>query len=387
MEGNSRVIVKKCPEYNYESIVAAVRAALVELRIAAELPRKGTVFIKINNLLTVPPERVVTTHPLVLKAVIAEVQKVTKDIVVGDDVNEMLDNNEAFSLSGFKAVCAEMNVRLVNLKNAERTHAKVRDGVRVRSIITSRIVTDAAYVINLPKMKTHQLTLFTGAIKNMYGIMPFGQKVSLHKNNASIQDFKEICVDVFSVRRPDLTVMDAVIGMEGEGPSSGKPRKIGYVFVSKDGVSIDALCEYMIGLEEKYGLVSRLAEKRGLGIAALDRIDTGDIEKSSLRLKGFVLPKSTMSQRTMPHWLLGFIFGLVAPKPVIDHATCKRCEACIKICPKNTIEMIDEKVVIHYKDCIRCFCCQELCSFKAISAEQSIVGKFLLWMNSMASRK
>ncbi|MBN1493163.1 MAG: DUF362 domain-containing protein [Candidatus Omnitrophica bacterium] len=374
----SKVIIKKCEEYNYETIRQLLEVSFKELAIENEIPRGGKVFIKVNNLLTVPPERAVTTHPLVLKAVIAYVKQFTDGIIVGDDVNEMIDGDEPFVSSGFKAVCDEMGVRLLNLKYDERVHVTIKGGVRFKKAISMRTVVSADYFINLPKMKTHQLTLFTGAIKNLYGIMPFGQKVSIHKNNAGFNDFKQAVVDVYSMKRPDLNVMDAVIGMEGEGPSGGPARTIGYLMISRDGVSMDAVCENMIGLRAEHGLVSHMAAERGLGIADLAEIDLGGVALEELKLKDFKLPKSAFSQRNTPNWILNIIFSLLVPRPVIDHGVCKRCGACIQHCPKDTIKMEKGKVIIHYDNCIRCFCCQELCSFKAIRAEQNVIGKVLL---------
>lgn len=371
------VVFEKCDEYRYENVFAAVRHVCDRLRMRESLKADARVFVKVNNLMNLDPVRAVTTHPLVLKAVLANVLSITKHIVVGDDVNDAVIPDKPFVKSGIKAVCDEMGVTLVNLRDDEHVQVTVAEGKRLSAIITTKCVVAADYFINIPKLKSHQLTLFTGAIKNMYGIMPFGQKVTIHKSNPKPEDFREAVVDIYSARVPDLTIMDAIVGMDGEGPSGGTPKGIGYIIAGYDGVAIDRVCEYMIGLESKDGLVSESACARGMGEAHLEKIDILPLTLEEIRISDFVLPRSARVRRSAPPFLLDIIFNLIVPRPVIKHVSCKRCRACIQHCPQQIMELKGGKVHINYKKCIRCFCCQELCRFDAIKAEQHLIGKII----------
>ena len=138
---SSKVVIKKCSDYDYDKIKQVLEASFSELHIQDEIPRDGKVFVKVNNLMTVEHERAVTTHPIVLKAVLAYVKQFTNNIIVGDDVNEVLDNNEPFVLSGIKSICDEMGVTLYNLKDDERVQVRIQDAARVQEVISMKSVT------------------------------------------------------------------------------------------------------------------------------------------------------------------------------------------------------------------------------------------------------
>ncbi|GAH75711.1 unnamed protein product, partial [marine sediment metagenome] len=234
--------------------------------------------------------------------------------------------------------------------------------VRVESkfideLFISKIVKEADYIINVPKFKTHNLTTITGAIKNMFGIIPGGKKAQLHTLNRSINEFAELLVDIYQIRVPDLNIMDAIIGMEGAGPTNGKIRIINKIISSENGISLDSVMAAMMGLKPDTIELLQVAKKRNLGKIDISNITiNGELEVIS----GFKTPNNGFLQRirkkVVPH-----IFSFAAVIPIVDHNKCKICKKCIEVCPVSAMNLTNKFPEADRKKCISCFCCDEHC--------------------------
>ncbi|MFN3346268.1 MAG: DUF362 domain-containing protein, partial [Candidatus Bipolaricaulaceae bacterium] len=219
------------------AIVRAKNYELAELRWALEkafsslggleesVPRGAQVFVKVNLLPPPsPPERGIITHPVFTEAVLSLLKEITPHIVVGDDVHEA----KSFEVGGYRQMCQRLGVELLNLR--ERGFAEVSlDGGLLKRVYIAQAVREADVVVNLPKLKTHALTTFTGAIKNVYGVIPTGLRTALHGEHPHPAEFAQVLVDIFSLVRPRLTVMDGIVAMEGAGPANGTPRPLGLI--------------------------------------------------------------------------------------------------------------------------------------------------------------
>ena len=155
------------------------------------------------------------------------------------------------------------------------------------SVSISRAVLESDVVISLPKFKTHGLTVLSGAIKNSYGILPGAQKARLHRAAGSQERFHELLVDVFRLRVPDLFIVDAVVGMEGNGPASPDLREVGLVLAADNGVALDAVIATLMGCEPARLRFLRRAQELGLGEYDLGRIE---IEGDLKPIPNFKLP-------------------------------------------------------------------------------------------------
>jgi uncharacterized protein (DUF362 family)/NAD-dependent dihydropyrimidine dehydrogenase PreA subunit len=254
----------------------------------------------------------------------------------------------------------------------------------------SKLVLEADVIINLPKLKTHGLTLYTGAIKNMFGTVPGFHKSTYHTSFPKAADFAAAVVDIFAATKPTLNIMDAVIGMEGNGPTSGMPRKMGLLIASPDAVALDAVGAYLIGYEPERILTTAIAAKRNLGESNLGKIEIIGPPLSQYRQSDWKKSFSSLGLiGNLPEWAIKLLSPLIAQVsiyPVIDQAKCTKCLVCVNNCPAKTIithplspslnkrggiKRGEFKITINKKNCISCFCCHELCEYQAIKLDRS----------------
>lgn len=325
----------------------------------AEKVKDKKVLVKPNLLVGFPPERGVTTDPRVISAIVQELKKCKpKDIVVGDNSGSI--HFDPFKIAKITGILDASDECYSNIAR-EVVEVKVESEF-IEELFISRIVKEADYVINVPKFKTHSLTTITGAIKNMFGIIPGGKKAKLHSFTRSIKEFAELLVDIYQIRIPDLNIMDAIIGMEGVGPTNGKTRIINKIISSDNGVSLDSVMAAMMGLKPFTIELLQVAKERNLGETDISNIIIdGELEVIS----GFKTPNNGFLQRirkiAVPH-----IFNFAAVKPIVNHKKCKICKRCIEVCPVSAMNLTDKFPEADRKKCISCFCCDEHCPYGAI---------------------
>lgn len=343
----------------YESLGEAVDRAfeLFPLKLQGKM-----VLIKPNVLRASEANEGIVTHPAVLRAVVEKVETMDPaSIVVGDNpgLSDYGANEESFRKTGL-------------MKAAKGYYHNIgNDSVEVdfksdftSTVSLSRIVLEADIIISLPKFKTHSLTVVTGAIKNSYGFLPGAQKARLHKVAGSPERFHELIVDVFRLRVADFFLVDAVVGMQGNGPASTDLRKIGLILASDNAVALDAIIATMMGCEPARLRFLQKAKEAGLGDYDLSKIEVmGELK----RLPAFTLPPlggEAMLQNTN---IQDLIQNRSLLRPHVDSALCTGCGTCIKQCPVEALSMSDHLPHVERDTCIICFCCQEICPEKAIT--------------------
>jgi len=211
----------------------------------------------------------------------------------------------------------------------------------------------------MPKLKTHTLTRYTGAIKNIYGVIPGGLKQRLHNHAQGEKKFSKLLVDIYQNVKPELTIMDAVIGMDKEGPTAGEQRKVGLILASRNSVSLDIIASRMIGFKKKQVYMIKEAVKR--------KLSSYDVEVLGENPGKINFRKPTSQQISKSRGLIKRLFK--ERKIIVDKIKCERCGICMKHCPAKAISMpfFPE---INRKKCIRCFCCIEICPNHALSLEK-----------------
>lgn len=327
------------------------------------LELKGkSVLIKPNVLRASHWDEGVVTHPSVLKAVVDKVETMNPEsIVVGDNPGlfNYGDNEESFKKTGL------MDAAGGHYENIGNDSVKVDFNPDfIPAVSLSKVVMDADIIISLPKFKTHGLTVMTGAIKNSYGFLPGAQKAKLHKVAGSPQRFHEMLVDVFRLRPPDLFLVDAVVGMEGNGPASPDLRNIGLILASDNAVALDAVIATMMGCEPGLLRFLQRAKEVGLGDFDIDRIEViGELK----RLPDFKLPPLGGEVIMQNEAIQSMLHERTLLRPQADPELCKACGTCIDQCPVSALAMDDHLPEVDIDTCITCFCCQEICPEKAIS--------------------
>lgn len=309
-----------------------------------------------------------TTHPAVVRAIVKSLRNKGADVIVGDNpaLQGLKENQRCARRSGIleAAEGAYKNI------SDDTVEVEMKDSKLLDRLIISKDVLDVDYLVNAPRFKTHIFTTLSGAVKNLFGIVVGGDKPKVHMNAPNNEAFSEALVDIYQIRPPELTIMDGIIGMEGNGPStSGKLRHIGKILASDNAVSLDAVMCHMMGLRPERVNYMKTAIERNLGIIDPHQMDLiGELAV----LPRFKLPfgfiANTRIGMTINRWLTGI---WIQNKVVINNDLCKKCYKCTEVCPPEAMEVLQKKDYpkVNQETCIRCYCCTEVCPESAIEVK------------------
>jgi ferredoxin len=270
-----------------------------------------------------------------------------------------------YEQSGIKKVCAEEDVELVRF-DKRRWRGKFP---------MTTWIDDCEHLVSVPKFKTHEFTLLTGAVKNLYGLVSGTYKTELHKKYYQREEFSRILVDIYGQKRPALSVVDGIVAMEGDGPgTSGTLRDLGLIIAGADGVAIDSVLAVIMGIKPHDVLTNREAEARGLGESNIANIQIAGEILEGLNERPFLLPAASLRSR-IPQPVINLIKNFIRYRPVVRYGDCSSCGACIEACPNKAISRKNGKIFIDYSRCISCFCCQEACPNSALKVKKSLLAR------------
>jgi uncharacterized protein (DUF362 family)/NAD-dependent dihydropyrimidine dehydrogenase PreA subunit len=374
----SKVAIRRCGAYNREEVRQAVAAAVAAAVDFPALARGKRVLIKVNILSDAPPEKAVCTHPEVVRALIGVCQAAGAAAILVADMPgmDLTDEPErALERSGMAAICRDEGVDIAPFSRNGFRETPVPRARRLPSLMFANDVLDADVVINAPKLKSHLQALYTGAIKNWFGTISSRDRRRAHHLN-EIEPFSEALVDIFRVRPPDLTVMDAVIGMEGRGPGQGKQKQLGVILASTDAVALDATALECVNWTRMKVPHVRIAGEEGLGEADVARIEFDGPTPAEVRVPFEPPPRAFGSP---PNFLVRIFFRVWRIRPQILVDQCKLCGACRRMCPVGAISLGPEAAAINRDLCIECFCCHESCPHNAIGERMSVVYRAVRW--------
>ena len=363
----SSVSVIQLKDYNFEDLLLGVNKSIELLGGIEKFIRPGSkVLLKPNLLSNYTPDQAVTTHPEFARAVIRILKKINCKIFLGDGpsvwVGNISDVESVYKTTGMTDVCREEGINLVRFDEAF-----FLDDIPITSWVKK-----CDCIVSLPKFKTHDLMTLTGAVKNLFGLIPGMFKAELHRRLPHTDDFAKVLIKIATEIKPALSIVDGILAMEGEGPgSAGTPRNLGMILAGSDMFAIDVVMAKIMGLEPKNIPTIRLANYQDKEIEIRgDVLDT--------RIKKFQLPAPSFMDK-IPRILLPFVqqifyFMVVANKP-----KCTFCKRCVKACPVSAItpNECQKNVHISQKKCIKCFCCREACPVNAIDVKNSF-GFFIL---------
>lgn len=376
-----RVCVAPCEDYDLDRLDAIVEEQCEALGLSDYITEGCRVVIKPNLVIKRRPEEASTTHPALVAAVIRAAKRRGAGSVIIAESSGGLYNKAAMSAiyatCGIAEVCeregAELNFDFgsvpVNHPEALLSHHF--------GIITP--VVNADVLINIGKLKTHCMTGLSGASKNLFGCMPGLSKPEMHCQYPDKSDFAQMLVDLCTLVRPQLSFLDAIDCMEGDGPTGGQKRHVGAVLAGRNPFAVDVTACALINLKPESIYMLRHAAERGLGPASLDGVELlGSLE--GLVVSDFKKPRSRNTDFLdfLPSFLRPLARrseSILSPRPAINKNKCVGCGKCAESCPQHTITIANKRAEIDYKNCIRCYCCHEMCPIRAIDVKRKSVFK------------
>lgn len=375
----SNVAIVKCEDYLPKTVLSAVKKAvdLVGIDLKKEVLLSKNVLIKPNLCNDSRPEEGITTHPEVIKAILELLKEFEMDVLIGDNSVGRDDPKHldvVYKTCGIDDIIREFGCKKNYLNNDIKTYTCMIDDEE-RYFYLSKKILETSFIINVPKFKTHSLMTFTGAIKNLYGMIPGNTKRRLHVELPDKRQFAQLLVNLYDVVRPKLNIIDAVIGIEGDGPSrSGQKRKIGYIIASENAVALDIVASMMMGVDYMQVPTNAYATQY-YGIKNVhDFIQILGEPINECVQADFLLPNTA----SFSDHLTEKIFSLSTPKLYIDNDKCMKCMMCLKNCPKGAIHLApDKKLAIKTSECISCMICMEICPCAAVMSKLPNIYKQL----------
>ncbi len=371
MSDKPSVAIAACSTYTADDLDRAVSAVCYESGFPKVQGKH--VLVKPNILSDQPPDKAVTTHPEVLRAVIGFLQQLGATVYVGDSP-ALQRSSFTGELSGLRTVSDEMGACWLDFTSAS-VKLPSRGSQRSRAFTVTAHVEQMDLIISLPKMKTHQLMYMTGAVKNMFGLIPSLAKSPYHLRCPGREQFASMLLDLYETVTPEYSIMDAVTAMEGPGPNSGYSRHVGYLLGSRDALALDYTAALMMQYDPELLPQFSVARKRSLlTFASSEEIRYPLLPVSDCLIPGFITIPPEM-RRGLLKTAMGFLANRrriqkKEPKPLFNPDICTLCDACVEICPVSALHNSTSQIIVDYRSCIRCYCCHEICPVDAITIEQ-----------------
>jgi len=372
-----KVIISKQQNYDLKKSLILFRQIFSQLDLWTKLKGKKKILIKPNLLGPYHPDEAVTTHPSVLEAVIILLKENNKEVWLGDSPGGSIPVKQTWAKTGILELAARQNIKLVNFSEGgiDKFAANEIDfGI-------TRYISEADAVINIAKYKTHSLMYYTGAVKNLYGLIPGLKKADYHKDHADYNAFTKVISGLYSIAHSkiNLSIVDGIIGMEGEGPSAGIQRNFGVIFASESASALDLVAAGMMGFKpEQLKYVYESLRSEGLDHTQIEI----DEEWKKFKFKNVKHKRISLLIKLLsnsPGFLKEAFKKAYNYEPDFNEK-CKLCNICLESCPVKAISLDDKdrKMTIDYDNCIKCMCCHELCPYHAVYVKKSWLAKLII---------
>lgn len=374
---NYDVAVVRCKTYNVEAVKPALEEAVNAVNGLDFVMPGMKIIIKPNLVSFKKPDAAATTHPALLEALVEMLLARGADVTIGDSPggpHSLPLLNRVYAATGMDRVeklGAKLN-RNMNEKTVDFPEGKV-----LKNFTYTEYLDEADAIIDFCKLKSHGMLGMSAAVKNLFGTIPGLKKPEVHYKFQNDAEFADMLVDLNEYFKPRLAICDAVVGMEGNGPTAGTPRQIGAIIASKSTYYADVVGAELIGMNIDGLPTLQAAYERGFAPASSKNLRVyGDIR--ALTVDDFKAPPvrglSFMRKGNVLHFISK---AALEHKPTLKKRLCAGCGECARMCPAKAIEMKNKKPHINREKCIRCFCCQEFCPRAAMVAHRPLAAKVL----------
>jgi len=354
----NKVITRVFSDYNVRDIREFLESSLSSINLIQPL-HHSKVLLKPNLVMGKAPKKAVNTHPKVVQAIAELLLDRSCDVYIGDSPG-FESTERALKASGIMDVVESLGLKVASF-NKPVTKRQV-NGVSPYQFFT--FGEDPAHydaIVNLPKLKTHGMMGLTLGVKNTFGFIHSLEKARWHLRAG--QDrmlFASILVDIHQLVKPTVTILDGIVGMDREGPSSGRARSVGLLSLSTSAFALDHYIEKLVALFAPLPITQKALEHKLIG--------EYEVQADSVPLiKDFEMPKVVATDWAVPGFVKKLLKKIFVKKPRLKSELCKGCAVCCKVCPAEALSFFEEKPVFDYKKCIKCYCCQEMCPEGAIS--------------------
>ena len=385
---NAPVAINRCFEYDYSKIKQVLENQFNSVIGSADFFRDKNVVLKPNLLMKASPDKSVTTHPMVMEAVIDIIKSYgPRSVKIAESPGGPYNATSLgiiYRSTGMTAVAEKCGIELNFDTTAE--HVSNPDGAvcKVFNIISP--IKNADVIVNMCKLKTHSLTAMSAATKNFFGTIPGIEKFEMHTRFKDLKIFEAMLADLCAMhcqRVPVLSVVDAVYGMEGNGPSGGDKRNFGLLLSSLNPFNLDVACSSIIGLGNEVGYIEE-GKKKGICVLSSNDLTIIGEPLAECKVSDLKLPetKSLTMLKKLPTFLGGRLNKFFEPRPQIIKKKCVGCGECMRSCPAKTITLVAYKkgkkiAKINDENCIKCYCCQELCPINSVKIKKNFIFKII----------
>lgn len=371
------ISVQTTPSYDRGTVQAAVDRHFDLLDLDRLIPREGKITVKPNLLMKRRPEDGTTTHPALVEAVIRRVQQVSEaEITIADSPGGPFTRaalEGIYKASGMEEV-ARRTGAVLNYDTGS-THVPNPEGELCKAFDLINPIAGADFIISICKLKSHCMTGLSGGVKNLFGCIPGLTKPEFHWRYPQERDFCGMLLDLCGTVKPGITFVDAVVSMEGDGPSSGDLRQTDMTLCATNPYELDLVLTKVIGRQPEDIPLVDCARERGLCPSSADGVELcGDPLRT---FADFRMPRSRTVDfvSSIPKPLRGICEPIIrrylTPRPKVLTNKCVGCGKCAESCPAHTIAIVDRKACIDRSKCIRCYCCHEMCPIHAIQVKRS----------------
>jgi uncharacterized protein (DUF362 family)/ferredoxin len=366
----NRIVLARCDTYEISFVRAAILLLLEPLGGIGAFVRPGErILLKPNMLSVKTPEQAVTTHPAVVRAVAELVREAGGRVLIGDSPG-IGGFQRVADRSGIARAAAKSGAELVEF-NAT---VDLPGSGTFRRLTLARAYWEADKIINLPKLKTHEMMTMTCAVKNLFGAVVGAEKAGWHlKAGASREQFARLLLEIYLLKKPVLNIVDAIVAMEGNGPGSGDPLQVGALMAGVDPVAVDTVAGRLAGIPKELLYIEREARRMGLAGTEWDDIAIAGAALDSFPSKPFRLPSGLDVQFGLPKFLKTALKRQLISFPIADRQSCVLCGVCRDACPPGAIEITNSALTVDQGRCIRCWCCRELCPHDAMLVRRGLV--------------
>lgn len=364
----SKVIIKECDTYQVDQVIRQLDSGMAHLGGWEAFVKPGmTVLLKVNLIGPKLSDTAAVTHSEFVRAITRMLRQRGCTVWIGDSSGGAIAGRaptaESFVVSGLSRVAEEEGAYLKNFDAEGVTEVSIESGFLDRMHLAKPIF-EADLVINLPKFKTHSAAVFTGAVKNIFGLVPGLKKADYHRIAPSPWDFGQVIAGMHKATSIGLHIMDGITAMQGEGPTAGTVYRANKILISTDPVALDVVAAKMIGLKVDDIPILAVAREEGLGEADLERIAILGDYQAPPRLDGFRLPRYIRRLRISNYGFVSTALRFLKTRPRINLRKCRDCDMCVESCPVHAIDKATK--AINYAECIECMCCHELCRHQAV---------------------